>query len=249
MSLPSLNAGLLPTQMMILAPQGAEYQAIAKGLGGSQRRDKARFCLQSIPAGHDALLRCLDNLGKTWTETTQPQALLVMGVTGSLNPDLGIGQPVMVTTCGEWRSGNAPAPRQSDRDLSQTITTYISRNFDASIPLVKGITVTQVISQASAKQTLAQQSGADVVDMENVAILQFAQQRQIPIAILRVVSDSVDHDLPNLDNIYDLHGNLKPWTLATRFLRRPVAALRLIQGSLMACQRLTQLATILGKIP
>ena len=225
-----------------------EYQAIAKGLRTGSNGQNPRFSLQSIPPGQPALIPFLANLGKTWTKTTKPHALLVMGVTGSLNPHYGIGQPVWVTECEQWPPEKFTTQLQSDIDLSQAIATLLAENNHASIPLVTGMTVNQVICQASAKHTLAHQSGADVVDMENITILQFAQQQNLPLAILRVVSDAVDHDLPDLENIYDVKGNLKPWTLTTRFLRRPGAAMRLIHGSLIACNRLQQLATTLGTI-
>jgi hypothetical protein len=242
----SLNAPDLPASILILAPQGAESQAIAKGLRTSQKDPNPRFFLQSMPVGQPALVPFLANLGKPWEKIPKPQALLVMGVTGSLSPHYGIGQPVWVKECQPWPPAKLTRPYQSDLHFSQAMATLLADGNAASIPSVKGITVNQVIGQASAKQALAQESGAEVVDMENVAILQFAQQHRLPIAVLRVVSDTVTHDLPDLANIYDANGNLKPWTLATRFLRQPGAAARLIQGSLIACHRLQQLATILG---
>ena len=252
MSPASLNVGSLPAQILLLAPQGTESQAIAKGLSSHPRKHQVRFSLQSIPAGQKALIPFLDNLGKTWTKNTKPSAILVMGVTGSLNPNYGLAQAVLVTECKPWPQGRSATIFHSDIDLSQTLSSQLAKqgtNEKPPIPLVKGVTTSQVICQATEKQTLAQQSGADVVDMENTAILNFAQQLNIPVAILRVVSDTVAHDLPDLQNIYDAKGNLKPWTLTTRFSRRPVAAARLSRGSLIACGRLQQLATELSGIP
>ncbi|MFN9173601.1 MAG: hypothetical protein ACK58N_03550 [Synechocystis sp.] len=248
----SLNRDSLPTQILILAPQGTEFQAIAKGFSTSPGKNQARFSLQSIPAGEPALVPFLANLGKTWTKSTKPQAILVMGVTGSLNPNYDLGQPVLVTECQPWPQGRSPTTFHSDIELSQTLAIKFAnngKNTTPNIPFVKSITTNQVICQATEKQALAQQSGTDVVDMENTVILNFAQQYNIPVVILRVVSDTVAHDLPNLANIYDAKGNLKPWTLTTRFVRRPVAAVRLIRGSLIACEKLQQLAKQLSVIP
>ncbi|MEY2985162.1 MAG: hypothetical protein RLZZ568_1779, partial [Cyanobacteriota bacterium] len=222
MSLPSLNGDRLPNSILILAPQGPEYQAIAKGLRPAQQDPHSRFSLQAIPAGSPALVPFLDNLGHTWQQGTKPEALLVMGVTGSLTPSHSIGQPVWVMECEPWPRKAGTGTFTGDANLSQAIAAMLAKDNNLNAPSVKGISVHQVICQASDKKALAQQSGADVVEMENVAILQFAHNQQLPVAILRVVSDSVMHDLPDLNHIYDAQGRLKAWTLALRFLRHPV---------------------------
>jgi len=249
MALTSLNISSLPDQILILAPQGAESQAIAKGLRASPGKNPPQFALQSIPVGAQALTPFLVTLGQTWDQKPKPQALLVMGVTGSLQPKYDIGQPVILTAAKVWPPQAFPEIFPTDLALSQGLITKIAHHPNSSflpIPWVKGITTNQVICQGTEKQALAQQSGADVVDMENTTILKFAQSHHLPVAIIRVVSDSVNHDLPDLANIYDTQGNLKPWRLTTRFARRPLAAIRLIRGSLLACDGLQQLARVLG---
>jgi hypothetical protein len=251
MSSASLNAPDLPATILILAPQGMECQAIAQGLSLGQQGKPPRFSVQSIPVGSRALLPFFKTLGETWTTTPKPQALLVMGVTGSLNSHYGIGQPVWVTECQLWPQGTTTELFQGDVNLSRALDTRLietPKNPSPRFPFVKGVTTNQVIDKATEKQTLAHQSGADVVDMENVAILQFAQHHNLPAAILRVVSDTVEHDLPDLRNIYDPQGQLKPWSLAARFIQHPLAAARLIQGSLTACGVLKQLARQLVRL-
>lgn len=242
MSSASLNAGLLPVPLLILVPQGPEYQAIAKGLGQSQGSANGRWLLQGIPAGEKALSRFLSQLPSQWTETIKPAAVLVMGVTGSLTCRYGVGQPVLVTDCQFWPPNTLSPTYAGDLRLSETLAVRLAADGRKPIPFVKGITVSEVIAQATEKQALAQQSGAEVVDMENAIILHFAQQHHLPVAILRVVSDGGDRDLPDLQDIYDQNGNLKGALLAWRFLQRPRAAFHLIRGSLTACGVLQQLA-------
>lgn len=70
------------------------------------------------------------------------------------------------------------------------------------------ITADHVVATANEKSRLA--AHGDAVDMESFAILEVAQAKKIPAAVLRVISDDFDTDLPeNLDSMIDTHGNLK----------------------------------------
>ncbi|AIE73360.1 MULTISPECIES: hypothetical protein [unclassified Synechocystis] len=227
--------------LLILAPRGAEAQAIAKGLGKS-----GHIHLQPMPAGVNGVQSFLENLGRTWSEQNKPQALLVMGVTGSLSPHYGIGQMVWVEECQFWRDGNNSEQKYvGDRRLMEQINQLLGNQWE--IPLVKGITVSQVVCRGEEKRLLGQQSAAEVVDMENTAVLAFGAKMQIPVAIVRVVSDTVDQDLPDLSKAFDAQGVLQPLPLAKALLSRPLAGGHLISGSLRACGQLTKIARSLSQ--
>ena len=235
----------------ILAPQGTEAQAIAKGLGKTDR-----IHLQPIPVGATAVQSFLANLAQTWTAMEKPQGLLVMGVTGSLSADYDIGQAVWVEQCQYWGNGDHGQGQEyvGDRRLMDRVNHLLGPEWQ--IPMVKGITVSEVVCRGEEKELLGKNSGAQVVDMENTAVLAFGEAKQIPVAILRVVSDAVDQDLPDLSKAFDAQGVLQPLPLAKALLSRPLAAGHLIQGSLRACGRLTAIAQSLsssnrgtGKIP
>ncbi|MBE9175444.1 hypothetical protein IQ225_09250 [Synechocystis salina LEGE 06155] len=226
----------------ILAPQGTEAQAIAKGLGKNDH-----IHLQAMPVGVTAVQSFLENLAQTWVEKEKPQGLLVMGVTGSLSADYGIGQAVWVEQCQYWGDrGHGQQPEYvGDRHLMEQINHWLGPHWQ--IPLVKGITVSQVVCRGAEKQRLGQKSGAQVVDMENTAVLTFGARFQIPVAILRVVSDTMAQDLPDLGGVFTDQGALQPLPLAKALLRRPLAASHLIQGSLRACGQLTAIARSLSR--
>ncbi|WLT37295.1 hypothetical protein NON20_15330 [Synechocystis sp. B12] len=61
------------------------------------------------------------------------------------------------------------------------------------------------------KRTVGKKSMAQVVDMENTAVLAFGEAKQIPVAILRVVSDTVDQDLPDLNGVFTEQGLCNPY--------------------------------------
>ncbi len=61
--------------------------------------------------------------------------------------------------------------------------------------------------------------------------------------MLRVVSDDLTGDIPNLDSAIDPNGNLQTWPMAIAFLQQPLAAIRLIKGSLRGLKTLQQITT------
>ncbi len=53
-----------------------------------------------------------------------------------------------------------------------------------------------IVSTVAAKRSLRQSTQADAVEMESGVICALCQERQIPCAILRVISDAADEELP-----------------------------------------------------
>jgi Phosphorylase superfamily len=97
------------------------------------------------------------------------------------------------------------------------------------------------------KRSLHATTGCDVVDMETFWIVALMQQRGISVMGLRVVCDGVRGDLPDLSQAFDSNGALQPWALGRSFVRKPVAALRLVWGSIVALRKLEDCAAMLGK--
>ncbi len=105
----------------------------------------------------------------------RPAAVLTCGYAGGLNPELKPGQVVF---CCDESSG-----------LGERLRTAGAR--EARFHCAERIAVT-----ASAKKTLWEATGADVVDMESEVIRQVCQREGIPSATVRAISDSAEDDLP-----------------------------------------------------
>jgi adenosylhomocysteine nucleosidase len=70
------------------------------------------------------------------------------------------------------------------------------------------LTTDHVVNTATEKNLLS--TFADAVDMESFAILQAANKKKVPCAVVRVISDSFDRDMPaELDTIVDPQGHVK----------------------------------------
>jgi nucleoside phosphorylase len=222
---PSLNKpDLLKT--LILVPKGAEYQAATKNF--PQSHD---YQISAIPIGCNSVGKYLQSLD----HPQQYHHVIVMGLCGSLNPQLKVGDIVVYNSCMYQSQSLKCSPLSINTAKSLVKFT------------VQALTSDRLIYLASEKQTLYQTTQADVVDMEGYVVLEFFRKLNIAVSMIRVVSDDAGHDLPNLEQAIDQDGNLKPLELAIAFTKQPLAALRLIRGSLKSLQILSQVSLILNQ--
>ncbi|BAY07006.1 5'-methylthioadenosine/S-adenosylhomocysteine nucleosidase family protein [Calothrix sp. NIES-2098] len=227
----------MTNDQLILVPQGAEYKAVCRGLS---RVASLNTTVIPIPVGVKALGAYLHKLQQDGRLLNQPQArVLVMGLCGSLSPSYPVGKIVLYENC--VYQGNM-------RECNSTFTAqlYSALNTQNLAPnLVKGLTSDRVVCSAAEKRQLAAMSGTDVVDMEGFAALEFFSVMGVSVAMLRVVSDDCQHDIPDITSAISPDGSLKPLPLALTLLRQPIAATRLIRGSLQALKTLEEVTALL----
>lgn len=210
----------------ILVPQGAEYQAVCRGL----QNVSAAPTVVPIPMGVAAINAF------EWQHQDFSQigaSILVMGLCGSLRSDYRVGDAVLYRACyiAEHHALNCD-PQLTDR---------IAARFSAQIPRVQALTSRQFISTAAEKQQLATTHGMDVVDMEGAAILSALAARKAKVAMLRVVSDGSESDMPNLTKAIRASGRLSPSHLMLEMAQQPVASWQFIRGSLHGLRQLRQI--------
>lgn len=222
---------------IILVPQGAEHRAVCRGL----RRLLNPPAVLPIPVGAIALLPYLQQLQQSGCFAAGQQ-VLVMGLCGGLQPDLTVGERVLYHTCTTTYHLDSIS-LHCDRVLSA----HIQHTMGDSLRQVAAVTSDRVISRAKEKRQLAVQSLATVVDMEGFTVLQVLTAAGLSVAMVRVVSDSCQHDLPNLAQAFDAKGALQPLPLAIAMLQQPIAALRLIRGSTQSLKILQTLTSELFK--
>lgn len=218
---------MLTPEDIILVPQGAEYLAIQRGL-----RKMTDLSPQIIPIslGVRQFPNCLQRLQQSLKFLNKPQPKIVlMGLAGSLSDRYRVGDGVIYQGCGV-ETGDY---WQCDPEIGSSIAQL------TGFSLVKGLTSDRIINQAEEKQRLGQ-LGYDVVDMEGAIIL--ATLPELKVAMVRVISDGVRQDLPDLARAIDDQGNLQPFLLTRQMLAHPVAAAHLIRGSLQGLSLLAHLA-------
>nr|WP_039747357.1 hypothetical protein [Hassalia byssoidea] len=215
------------TMPIIVVPQGAEYKAVCRGLTSKQS-------VIPIPVGSQAVSRYLEACqDKLWN----PQAkVLVMGLCGSLRDRFQVGDIVLYSECVYQTK-----VQQCDRSF----TAQLYAHLQDKVCLVKGLTSDRVVCSAKEKLHLSEISKADVVDMEGFATLEFFQQAGVEVAMVRVVSDDSRHDIPDLTSAINSDGSLQPLPLAISMIRQPIAATRLIKGSLRGLKVLEEVTAFL----
>ena len=99
----------------------------------------------------------------------------------------------------------------------------------------------RVITSVTEKYSLAAQYQAEAIDMESFGYLKFFSTGT-EVSVVRVVSDDLAFDLPNLDSTISSEGNIKPLPMAITMLKRPANSLRFIKNSLNALKSLEKIA-------
>ncbi len=219
----------------ILVPQGAEAAAVRRGLQLAQ----ASTAVFPIAMGPQVTAERLTSALAQGVFDRCKQ-VLVLGVAGSLSPQLGVGDVVIydqiVSPSGDPVGvGSAMATLKQRLPQAQAVTAL---NSD------------RLLHEASEKQAL--QTLASAVDMEAAAIAQsFASfaDREIAIATVRVISDDIHTTLPDITGATRADGTLNPWGMAWAMLRQPQASFNLIRGSLQALKVLEQTTTQILKTP
>jgi nucleoside phosphorylase len=224
---------LYPALDTILVPQGSEYQAVMKGW---QKKPTCPSIL-AIPVGGKAVEKALlRELMSQKIGANSPQGIIVMGLAGSLSPQLKRGQIVLYRSCLDLESGQLLF-------CDSSATGYLAEKLGHKVQLVEALSSDRVITEAEEKQNLGKRYQVQVVDMEGAAILKFFAAQQVPVVILRVISDEINQSLPDLSQIYNSAGELQTWPLTKALISQPIAGFNLIRSSLYALKILEQLAT------
>jgi purine-nucleoside phosphorylase len=220
----------------IFVPQGAEFKAVQRGLN---RRTQSSIALYGIPMGPQPVQAYLQQWQHAELKSLgDSPSVLLMGLCGSLVPDLGIGDRVLYRSCLDAQSVDSVPQLDCEATLLKTLQERLGK----TVTTVTSLMCDHMVHRATEKQALALRYGTQVVDMEGHAFLRVLQSTGVAVNMLRVVSDDALHDLPDLSAAMTDAGTLKPMALAATMIRAPQNALRLIQGSLKGLKQLEQIA-------
>lgn len=213
---------------VLLVPAGAEYQAVQQGL----KKVPDAPDLVAIPAGPQALQAFLEK----WEDRQHriSGGVLLLGLGGSLTSKYDLGATVILTTVWNDFHDNETEPHTCDRPLIDWLAQRLPE-----AALGTGVTCDHVVTTAVEKQLLRDRYQADVVDMESSVFL--TQNPGGKLAVLRVISDDCEHDLPDISTAIGSDGSIQPLPLALKFVQRPLAAARLIRGSLRGLKTLEKM--------
>jgi adenosylhomocysteine nucleosidase len=109
------------------------------------------------------------------------------------------------------------------------------------LPIGRLVTVKQLAGRPSGKRSLARQTGAVMVDMESAAIAEACQERRVPCAVVRAISDELDTELSHRLVELLAGGRVAPWRVLMAVARSPGLAAelwRLARDTRLAARRL-----------
>ena len=220
-----------------MVPQGAEYKVVCRGL--SRVKPPKPFVVP-IPIGPQPVTRFLEQ----WQQTEdfrrgQSSGILVMGLGGSLSAQLAVGDIAVYHKCVHKSIIETPVVRSCDREL----TTLLQQKLKEGVSLVRGFTSDRIIFSAEEKRHLGQLYDTQVVDMEGFAALEVLSRSGVPVGMVRVISDDVHHNLPNLTSALSPDGSLQPLPLAISMMQQPIASIRLIRGAIHGLRVLQNVTT------
>ena len=210
----------------ILVPQGAEYEAVCRGLRGKVPHLPT---VRAIPMAYRPLKAHLANwLASDDFQQCPASGVLLLGLAGSLSPKYSVGELVIYQKCLKINTSGCPEGVYSS-DMS--LGSRVNKVMGSDLSSVTAINSDHFIGSIEDKTRLAQQYQADVVDMESAAAFSALEQAKIPIVVIRAISDDIGQNMPDLSGAINSKGELAFLPLGLKMLAHPLAALRLMQGS------------------
>ena len=166
----------------------------------------------------------------------KPDAVLVIGLCGGLTQSLREQQIVAYTECLSTGPNKAP-PLQCSPALTDGIVRRLQQQ-GIAVDRVIGITSPRIASTKADRLALAK-SGAAAVDMESYPIVSAAARAGVPAIVLRVVSDSLDTEMPDFNPALNAQGALDGRKALWIALGSPLETYRLLAANKRAMERLT----------
>ena len=134
-------------------------------------------------------------------ETFEPEAVIFVGLAGSLRPEFKVGDPFVVSSASQWQSKSETLSLDQALRLQDTY----QNNETPIIKRIKGgnrirrarlLTVDAFVNTVREKRRLGT-AGFDIVDMEFGAIASAMDWDEIPLSGLLTISDSLTHNFPS----------------------------------------------------
>jgi adenosylhomocysteine nucleosidase len=156
---------------------------------------------------------------------------IISGFAGALKSSVKLGD---IVACERVQHHPTPQTEICDANL----LAHASENGATRIATL--LTTDHVANTATEKVQLS--AFADAVDMESFALLQAANKKRVPCAVVRVISDSFDRDMPaELDTMVDPQGRVKIAGVVRYVAKHPLmvpALMRLGRDSKTAAEAL-----------
>lgn len=205
----------------IIGAMDSEINEIRSNLKHTRTIQKNDFIITKGTLGNNNIVLAKSGVGKVAASTTaqfiideyNPIYIINTGIAGSLSPNMKAGSVVIgenmvqhdfdVTAFGNPRGyidngiePDKPTVFHSDNKLIEIFKKESAAN------LILGTIATGdiFINQKKQKQEIRNEFHADIIDMESAAIAQTAQRNNIPLLVIRTISDSENDSVSEYNN-------------------------------------------------
>lgn len=205
----------------IFVPRGAEERAVRAALG---RDSNVRVVSSGI--GPLAAARAADDA----LAAARFGTALVTGLCGALSPAFVVGDALVYR---ELR-----AAERRPLALEHALADGIACRLPGAQTGVVGFSAERIVELPSEKRALAARYDATAVDMENYAFVDRLGRAGVAVAVVRIVSDGLRDELPQLGRALDGTGGIDVSALALTLLRTPRRSVRFVGAVRMALRQL-----------
>ncbi len=201
--------------IVIIGAMDEEISEIRNNLHHSRTDQKLDYAVTTGTLGNNKIILAKSGVGKVASSATtqflidkyKPAYIINIGIAGSLSTDIKpsdivIGKNMVqhdfdVTAFGNPKGyidngiePNKPTVFHSDKNLIKNFNKKVNYDKDTNVILGTIATGDVFVNKETQKQKIRNEFGADAIDMESAAIAQTAQKNNVPLIVIRTISDS-----------------------------------------------------------
>lgn len=200
----------------ILCPMPMEFEAVEKAIGRLGETLDSGFEEKHFPFGSIDLIVARCGIGKTFAaaktqkiiQTYSPEHIFVCGVAGAVDENLEVFDVIVPDRIvhGDIRFGDTACPAgvtESASGLFEGKPAFSKNGFlpeRLSAPYKSGTLATlDYFAEEAEKDMLEEKFKAACIDMESAAVMQTATMWDIPVTVIRAISDNRKHTLGDFE--------------------------------------------------
>ncbi len=206
---------------------GKKILAVKSGIGPQKAKSAAKQILK----------RCF------------PSVVISIGAAGALDPELSLGDCVMVKNVLSLSKDLKKEEKKfnCDREVSQKARAFIK---SGSLSVTEGncLSTKTFIHLKGLKERLFSTYNARVVDMESSALAEVFCSEKIPFIDIRIVSDTANHDVIDMKLLHDIKKSSGIAGMVLHFIKTPkevISAWRFRRALKMVSIKISEIAEIL----
>jgi adenosylhomocysteine nucleosidase len=169
--------------------------------------------------GRAAMLRAADHVFRYYPVTS----MMVVGYAGGTQPQLHLEDLVIPERIIDAESGDAFPIAGPLADLA----VHVCGNLNLHCHRGTSVCVTSAIESPHEKAYLGTRFEANSIEMEGVVLARLAQERGIPLVMIRAIVDPLDMALPHFPDPIVARGVVRPGLLISYLLHNPMQVLQL----------------------